>query len=263
MGDQSSESSGPSHAAAHEPGEPDNKGTKSRKRQHGPDPGASKVNKRRASQRKPAPGPTPNNKTQAASWAATVLSPSAGVDRSSAEADTAAAAAAAAPTPTPTQQQQQQHAHSRTRHNIVEQQYRHRLNQQFKHLLDILPATMRDEGEPCASLAGFGLTTKEIHAAAAANGLPSPPLAAAEGSSRGLQNHHGHGAVVAAAGPGEERTGGERRVSKAEVLDRARLYIQALEREHMRLVAERRELDLLWGEHCRREAAVGARRGRR
>ena len=40
----------------------------------------------------------------------------------------------------------------------------------------------------------------------------------------------------------------DRRVSKGEVLDRARMYIRALEREHQKLVAERRELDLLWVE---------------
>jgi hypothetical protein len=43
----------------------------------------------------------------------------------------------------------------------------------------------------------------------------------------------------------ETDTVDKRRVSKGEVLDRARRYIRALEREHRRLVAERRELELL------------------
>lgn len=43
---------------------------------------------------------------------------------------------------------------------------------------------------------------------------------------------------------------GERRLSKAEVLDRARVYIESLEREHMRLTAEKRELEMLWDAHA-------------
>jgi hypothetical protein len=147
------------------------------------------------------------------------------------------------------------HSRSRTRHSIVEQQYRHRLNLQFKHLLDILPATVQERDHAAAALAAPPFPKSHQNGI---TGLPSPPLIEENHRTRHQSRPQNQTAVAAAVV--EER--GERRVSKAEVLDRARLYIEALEREHMRLGAERRELDLMWGEYCRREEEErGERRG--
>ncbi|KAL2264114.1 hypothetical protein VTK26DRAFT_1983 [Humicola hyalothermophila] len=73
--------------------------------------------------------------------------------------------------------------------------------------------------------------------------LPDKPLA---------DQRPGH-APNAANNPGTGSEQRRARVSKAEVLDRARRYIEALEREHRRLVAERRELDRLWERRKERE----------
>ncbi|KAJ9150657.1 hypothetical protein NKR23_g3587 [Pleurostoma richardsiae] len=84
---------------------------------------------------------------------------------------------------------------SRNSHNLVEKQYRNRLNAQFESLLDALPDPMR-----------------------------APSSGAADGS--GMQSFDF----------------GEKRVSKAEVLDLARRHIQSLERERDALERERDDL---------------------
>ena len=83
---------------------------------------------------------------------------------------------------------------SRNSHNIVEKQYRNRLNARFESLLNALPDTIRGEG-------GSG----------------------EEGETQNFDI-------------------GEKRVSKAEVLDMARRHIQSLERDRDALEKERDEL---------------------
>lgn len=83
---------------------------------------------------------------------------------------------------------------SRNSHNIVEKQYRNRLNARFESLLNALPDTIRGEG--------------------------------GSGEDSEIQNFDI----------------GEKRVSKAEVLDMARRHIQALERDRDALEKERDDL---------------------
>ncbi|KAK0654330.1 hypothetical protein QBC41DRAFT_287983 [Cercophora samala] len=111
---------------------------------------------------------------------------------------------------------------ARTRHNMVEQKYRHRLNTHFDKLLEVLPSGTVPGmmgGDTCQTYPGYGQ-----------QGLPGGD------------------------GPSLER---ERKVSKAEVLDRARLYIQTLESEHERLKREREELRGLWEGYYERAAGMG------
>ncbi|KAK3898903.1 hypothetical protein C8A05DRAFT_18582, partial [Staphylotrichum tortipilum] len=148
---------------------------------------------------------------------------------------------------------------TRKRHNLVEQQYRQRLNSQFKQLLDILPGSPDSPGTSPTGVGNRG--------GGGGGGVKLPPI---------LHHPHGHGQINGASqsqaherdrprafdlnsGSGGGSSSGveEKRVSKGEVLDRARVYIQALEREHKRLVAERRELDLRW-----EGAGAGRWRGR-
>ncbi|KAJ4289390.1 hypothetical protein N0V88_006870 [Collariella sp. IMI 366227] len=145
------------------------------------------------------------------------------------------------------------HCHSRKRHNLVEQKYRQRLNSQFKQLLDILPASMRDapDGQhgspPTRSVSVNSVLPSNVPLGSSNNTNRLPPL---QSTSPG-----GNGSMPVGNLSLEK---GDRRVSKGEVLDRARMYIQALEREHRRLVAERRELDLMWEESYRRREAGAA-----
>ncbi|RBQ83432.1 hypothetical protein VDGD_06328 [Verticillium dahliae] len=87
---------------------------------------------------------------------------------------------------------------TRASHNLVEKQYRSRLNAQFEGLL---------------------------------NALPELPVPASQQQQQQQQQP---------ADTAEDQT--ERRVSKAEVLERARLHIEALEREREALRREREEL---------------------
>ncbi|KAL1840268.1 hypothetical protein VTJ49DRAFT_646 [Mycothermus thermophilus] len=146
--------------------------------------------------------------------------------------------------------------HSRKRHNLVEQQYRLRLNSQFKRLLDILPPSPED-----------GLTTTTAGGDISQTGsgtrlpgsLPSPqgPPPLPQPGQDSTTTKHGPSLSPTDNAPTRPETENQddhnssllpRRISKGEVLDRARRYIQLLEREHRRLVAERRELELMWAE---------------
>ncbi|KAK0726458.1 hypothetical protein B0T21DRAFT_413788 [Apiosordaria backusii] len=109
---------------------------------------------------------------------------------------------------------------ARTRHNMVEQKYRHRLNTHFDKLLEVLPS-----GTVAGGMMG----------------------------DYSYQTYQG-GTLLLGEGPSLER---ERKVSKAEVLDRARLYIQTLENEHVRLQREKEELRGLWEGYYERAAAMG------
>ncbi|OIW28749.1 hypothetical protein CONLIGDRAFT_632970 [Coniochaeta ligniaria NRRL 30616] len=87
-------------------------------------------------------------------------------------------------------------------HNLVEKQYRNRLNRQFENLLAVLPV----DGE-CTSASASGRKTKT--------------------------------SVTDRGGAAAGVEGGERRLSKAEVLDMARQRIVTLEREYDSLQSER------------------------
>ncbi|KAK4457856.1 allergen Fus c 3, partial [Cladorrhinum samala] len=100
----------------------------------------------------------------------------------------------------------------RARHNLVEQKYRHRLNAHFDQLLEVLPNSMSE--------------------------IPGQPILASASSPD--QAHHLSR---------ETRFERERKVSKAEVLDRARLYIQSLENDTRRLMADQEELKARWEEY--------------
>jgi hypothetical protein len=96
---------------------------------------------------------------------------------------------------------------ARHSHNLVEKQYRNRLNQQFESLLAVLPPA--DSGNRCFP---------------GSSGSKSRPRDA-------------KGSVVGVEGAGDDR-----RLSKAEVLDMARQRIVTLERECDRLRSEMMEL---------------------
>ncbi|KAK4668588.1 uncharacterized protein QC764_708680 [Podospora pseudoanserina] len=94
---------------------------------------------------------------------------------------------------------------SRNSHNLVEKQYRNRLNMQFEILMNTLPESMR-----------------------------SPTTTA-----------FGADSDVGQAGGGQGGAGldlGERRLSKAQVLDMSTRYIRSLEKEREKLEREREEL---------------------
>ncbi|KAK4196562.1 hypothetical protein QBC40DRAFT_287013 [Triangularia verruculosa] len=132
-------------------------------------------------------------------------------------------AAAAAATGSSSSSTHKQSHNARTRHNMVEQKYRHRLNTHFDKLLEVLPS---------GGVAGGGM-----------------------GDTYQTYGQQGGGALaLRREGPSLER---ERKVSKAEVLDRARLYIQTLENEHVRLQREREGLRGLWEAYYERAAAMG------
>ncbi|KAK3339542.1 hypothetical protein B0H65DRAFT_303054 [Neurospora tetraspora] len=105
---------------------------------------------------------------------------------------------------------------ARVKHNKVEQKYRNRLNAHFEALLDVLPPSTALPSEQ-----GFEANnTKQ----------PQPLRESVDMVDPGIPEK-------------------ERRVSKSEVLDRARLYIQTLENEHKRLSAERKQLRKMWDEY--------------
>lgn len=108
---------------------------------------------------------------------------------------------------------------ARVKHNKVEQKYRNRLNAHFEALLDVLP--------PSVALS----STEQRYTADNSDHQPQQLL--------------GRNTDTAEMGVLEK----ERRVSKSEVLDRARLYIQTLENEHKRLAAERKQLRKMWDEY--------------
>ncbi|KAK3955760.1 hypothetical protein QBC32DRAFT_229051 [Pseudoneurospora amorphoporcata] len=105
---------------------------------------------------------------------------------------------------------------ARVKHNKVEQKYRNRLNAHFEALLDVLtlsaalPTEQELEADTTKQLQPLGRSTDMVD-------LEIPEK--------------------------------ERRVSKSEILDRARLYIQTLENEHKRLAAEKQHLSKMWDEY--------------
>jgi hypothetical protein len=93
---------------------------------------------------------------------------------------------------------------SRNSHNLVEKKYRNRLNLQFEILMNALPESMR-------SPTGRGMS------------------GGGGSDGGGLQQH-------------EESDLGERRLSKAQVLDMSATYIRTLEKEREKLECEREDL---------------------
>ncbi|KAM7198792.1 hypothetical protein V8F33_004806 [Rhypophila sp. PSN 637] len=108
---------------------------------------------------------------------------------------------------------------ARLKHNKVERKYRNRLNTHFEQLLGVLPPA----------------------GASKANSQPMAPPTLSNTST--TRKPHEHKA--------SSRRDRERKVSKSEVLDRARMYIQSLENQHERLLAERKELLQVWEEYGR------------
>ncbi|GAB1319371.1 hypothetical protein MFIFM68171_09581 [Madurella fahalii] len=99
---------------------------------------------------------------------------------------------------------------ARRNHNLVEKQYRNRLNAQFERLLAVLPV------DQCRAAGSGGYDARHMSITASSGG----------GNSGG-----------GAGGGGEEK-----RLSKAEVLDLATRQIRTLEMERDKLRRERREL---------------------
>ncbi|TEA19340.1 Allergen Fus c 3 [Colletotrichum sidae] len=99
---------------------------------------------------------------------------------------------------------------NRASHNLVEKQYRNRLNAQFEGLLNALPEQVRG------------------------------PAGVAAGAGAGTGDGDGGGGGGDDSDP--QHADQERRVSKAEVLDMARRHIKSLERERHELQRERSDL---------------------
>lgn len=118
--------------------------------------------------------------------------------------------------PFPTEESPQDRTRSRNSHNLVEKQYRNRLNMQFENLMNTLPESMRS---PTGN--GFGLGTN-----------------VSGGDSDG-QGQGGSSGSPANLGAFEA---GERRLSKAQVLDRSAQYIRSLESEKDKLTSEKEAL---------------------
>ncbi|GAB1319370.1 hypothetical protein MFIFM68171_09580 [Madurella fahalii] len=145
---------------------------------------------------------------------------------------------------------------TRKRHSLAEQQYRFRLNRQYEQLLDVLPADV--------SGSGGGSGGGDVLPQSVTRSSSSMVSTAGSGSgSAGLSLSRGVDGPAGALEWGGGGGGGERRVRKAEVLDRARLYIESLEREHRRLVAERRLLQVLWDRRAGNGGSGGGSGGTR
>ncbi|KAK0621296.1 hypothetical protein B0T17DRAFT_533552 [Bombardia bombarda] len=133
------------------------------------------------------------------------------------------------------QQKQQHHHHrrghrqaetaderrARSSHNLVEKQYRNRLNAQFEGLLNALPESVRS---PATAVGGGG---------------------------------DSDGGGFRQGGQTSDMLAGEKRISKGDILDMSRRYIQTLETEREALEREREEL-LENMERLRVECAKGA-----
>ncbi|CCC12059.1 unnamed protein product [Sordaria macrospora k-hell] len=102
---------------------------------------------------------------------------------------------------------------SRNSHNLVEKQYRNRLNAQFESLLAVLPDSLRSS---MTMMGGAG------------------------GDSDGVNGNRG-GSVIPGQHPSLDFSI-ERRLSKAEVLDMSRRYILTLEKERDTLEKEKEQL---------------------
>ena len=117
---------------------------------------------------------------------------------------------------------------ARLKHNRVEQKYRNRLNAHFEALLEVLPPTIAASPED-VSVASSALSPPGTYSSSLGRDREAPT---------GKNSREPRGSKG-----GEDR---ERRVSKSEVLDRARQYIQTLESEHRKLAAEKRQLRRMW-----------------
>ncbi|ESA43283.1 hypothetical protein GE21DRAFT_4433 [Neurospora crassa] len=103
---------------------------------------------------------------------------------------------------------------SRNSHNLVEKQYRNRLNAQFERLLAVLPDSVRSS---MTMIGGCG------------------------GDPDGVNGNGGGGSVIPGQHPSLDFSI-ERRLSKAEVLDMSRRYILSLEKERDTLEREKEQL---------------------
>jgi hypothetical protein len=224
--------SGPDDRTGHDTKAANAKRTRPRKRHHSPELEECNTKRRRAD---PQPPKTPKARGKQRT---DIPSPS------------------TSPEANPTPEQNDDHRHSRKRHNLVEQKYRWRLNSQFKQLLDILP-TSDDTTTQTSPSRSPGTGTKAGPGAfqAIANaGRERETHAVATTAT--INKHISNGEGNVQNKDDNKNPGDQRRLSKGEVLDRARTYIQSLEREHRRLVAERRELDFLWEEGYRRRCDI-------
>ena len=138
------------------------------------------------------------------------------------------------PTPGPKPGESPEHRRARTNHNMVEQQYRHRLHARFEALLEVLPE-------------GIILDDEEVEGHC---GDPFHVGGAGEGNGEGLAAGE---VVVGGVGKGGKK--GARRMSKVDVLSRAARVIRYLESDYEKV---RREVEVLRRE---RETAMFAGRG--
>ncbi|KAK3323853.1 hypothetical protein B0T19DRAFT_427055 [Cercophora scortea] len=147
---------------------------------------------------------------------------------------------------------------ARADHNRVEQRYRNRLNAHFDKLLHALPPTSSSISGPGPTERGHG-NRDENDSNDNDNDNDKPRT-----TDDGPGSREGRDARDAINTPGgnlsspttrAEQQG--RRISKSEVLDRARIYIAALEMQHARLAAEKRELN----RRLRRRADVSSGSG--
>ncbi|AEO70684.1 uncharacterized protein THITE_2147459 [Thermothielavioides terrestris NRRL 8126] len=132
------------------------------------------------------------------------------------------------PSPPPKPGESPEHQRARTNHNMVEQQYRHRLHARFEALLDALPKGILDNDDEDEDDDGGGLDN-------AASGGGGGGGGAINGGRKG----GGHGGKK------------PRRMSKVDVLNRAARVIRFLESDNERT---RREVEMLRRE---RDAAFG------
>ena len=138
------------------------------------------------------------------------------------------------PAPGPKPGESPEHRRARTNHNMVEQQYRHRLHARFEALLEVLP-----EGIMLDDKDGEGHCGDPFH------------VGAGEGNGDGMLA----GGEVMVGGSGKGGKKGARRMSKVDVLSRAARVIRYLESDYEKV---RREVEVLRRE---REAVMFAGRG--
>ncbi len=190
---------------------------------------------------KPTPNPTPAAPTSRLSPPALASSPTTTTSDNTSNNNTptngptlrTAARRFKRPTPGPKPGESPEHRRARTNHNMVEQQYRHRLHARFEALLEVLPEGIILDGEE-----GEGNY-----------GDPFPAGGGTEGNGDGLAGE------VMVGGNGKGGKKGARRMSKVDVLSRAAKVIRYLESDYEKV---RREVEVLRRE---REAVMLAGRG--
>ncbi|KAK3687566.1 hypothetical protein B0T22DRAFT_478871 [Podospora appendiculata] len=114
-------------------------------------------------------------------------------------------------------------SHARASHSRVEQRYRNRLNAHFDKLLNALPPSS---------------TPAPVTTEADSDSSNDEPYTLDDGPAPGGEKRE---VLSSSTSRAEQRR--RRRVSKSEVLDRARIYIEALELQHAQLAAEKKALD--------------------